>query len=201
MSELDQLDQALAVGGAPSAFTKDSPVGATVTGTIVSTELRQITDFATQKPKTWDDGRPQMQVIITVQTDQRDPSIENDTGERRVFIKTWGAWKEALNKAIRDAGGAKASDVLKPGAAFTATFTGTQPSSMGSPMKVYTYSVIPGTVTALDDALNTGPAAQTTGQDGVDKVKQLVKLGLDDTAIAAATGLDTTVVATIRAVS
>src|SRR5690625_3577248 len=116
---LDQLDQALSGGGAPSAFNADTPVGTSVTGKVVSAEVRQLTDYVTGKPTTWDDGRPQMQAIITVATAQRAPAIADDTGERRVFIKTWGVSKEALNAAIKAAGGSKASDVLVPGATFT----------------------------------------------------------------------------------
>jgi len=160
---LDQLDQALAGGGAPSAFNKDSPIGASVTGTIVNAEIRQITDYVTQKPKTWDDGRPQMNVVITLQTDQRDPDVADDDGQRRVFIKTWGVWRDALNAAIKAAGGSKASDVLTPGAQFTATFTETRPSSMGSPMKVYAYKIEPAAQAGLDAAVTPPPAGGQAG--------------------------------------
>src|SRR5690625_4548963 len=221
---LDQLDQALAAGGAPSAFNKDSPIGASITGTIVNAEIRQITDYVTQKPKTWDDGRPQMNVVITLQTDQRDPDVADDDGQRRVFIKTWGVWRDALNAAIKAAGGSKASDVLTPGARFTATFTETRPSSMGSPMKVYAYKIEPAAQAGLDAAVTpppaggqagdpwatqqqaTPPAAQAqqpaAGPDPVaqaEQAKKLISIGLTDDQIAAATGLDPTVIQAIRA--
>ena len=221
---LDQLDQALAGGGAPTFFTKDSPVGATVTGTVVAAELRQVTDYATQKPKTWDDGRPQMQVIVTLNTNERDPANPDDDGQRRVFIKTWGVWRDALNAAIKAAGGTKASDVLTPGAQFTATFTETRPSSMGSPMKVYAYKIEPAAQAGLDAAVTpppaggqagdpwatqqqaTPPAAQAqqpaAGPDPVaqaEQAKKLISIGLTDDQIAAATGLDPTVIQAIRA--
>lgn len=233
---LDQLDQALAGGGAPSAFNKDSPIGASVTGTIVNAEIRQITDYVTQKPKTWDDGRPQMNVVITLQTDQRDPDVADDDGQRRVFIKTWGVWRDALNAAIKAAGGSKASDVLTPGARFTATFTETRPSSMGSPMKVYAYKIEPAAQAGLDAAVAAPgggqagdpwatqqqaapvqqqeapaqqqaaapvqPAAAEGGTDPAAQAKQaqaLIGIGLSDDQIAAATGLDPTVIQAIRA--
>ena len=209
---LDQLDQALSGGGAPSAFNADTPIGTSVTGKVISAEVRQLTDYVTGKPKTWDDGRPQMQVIITLQTEDRDPAISDDTGERRVFIKTWGVWKEALNAAIKAAGGTKASDVLVPGAKFTATFTGTKPSSMGSPMKVYEYEIQPAAAAGVDQALDTpapaaapasAPDAQpaASGAGNADQVKQLIAVGLGDEQIAAATGLDLTTVQAIRNVA
>lgn len=204
---LNELDQALAGGGAPSAFNKDSPVGTSVTGTIVDAELRQITDYVTQKPKTWDDGRPQMQVVVTVDTAERDPEYADDDGKRRVFIKTWGVWREALNEAIKNAGGTKPTDVLTEGNTFTATFTETRPSSMGSPMKVYSYEVKPNKA-GLDAAItsNTAPAATPAasapadgGQDPASLAKQLIGIGLPDEQIANTTGLDTSVIQAIRA--
>lgn len=203
---LDQLDQALSGGGAPSAFNADTPIGTSVTGKVISAEVRQLTDYVTGKPKTWDDGRPQMQVIITLQTEDRDPAISDDTGERRVFIKTWGVWKEALNAAIKAAGGTKASDVLVPGAKFTATFTGTKPSTMGSPMKVYEYEIQPAAAAGVDQALDTPAAAPDTqpaagGAGNADQVKQLIAVGLGDEQIAAATGLDLSTVQAIRNVT
>lgn len=232
---LDQLDQALAGGGAPSFFTKDTPVGASVTGTIVAAELRQVTDYTTQKPKTWDDGRPQMQVVVTLDTTERDPANPDDNGQRRVFIKTWGVWRDALNAAIKTAGGSKASDVLTPGARFTATFTETRPSSKGSPMKVYAYQIVPAAQAGLDAAVAAPgggqagdpwatqqqaapaqqqaapvqppaaapvqPAAAAGGTDPAAQAKQaqaLIGIGLSDDQIAAATGLDLTVIQAIR---
>jgi len=212
MSDLNQLDQVLAGGGAKSAFTAESPVGTSVTGTVKEATVRQVTDYVTGKPKTWDDGRPQMNVVITLQTEDRDPAISDDTGERRVFIKTWGVWKEALNQAIKAAGGTKASDVLVPGATFTATFTGTKPSSMGSPMKVYEYEIQPAAAAGVDAALDTTPATPAApatapaatpaaGGGNADQVKQLIAVGLGDEQIAAATGLDLTTVQAIRNVA
>lgn len=93
-------------GGARSAFTKDTPVGTVVGGTIVSAESRQQTDYVTGEAKTWDDGNPMMQVVVVVQTDLDEDS--EDDGKRAFYLK--GSTKNdtttagAVAKAIRDAG-------------------------------------------------------------------------------------------------
>jgi hypothetical protein len=43
-----------------------------------------------------------MQLVITLVTEERDPSIDNDTGKRRVFVK--GQMLTAVKEAIRQAG-------------------------------------------------------------------------------------------------
>lgn len=143
------LDDALG-GGAKGFFRSETPVGASVTGTITQVTVIQSTDFATKKPETWDDGRPKELAAVTVQTALREG--EDDTGQRAVYIKLWGVQAQALKDAIQAAGGpgAKASSVLVPGATFTATFTGTQPSDFGSPTKLYTYQIVPAATAALD---------------------------------------------------
>lgn len=152
------LDELLS-GGSTSAFNKDSVVGETVTGTIVSAVERQRTDYATKAPQTWDDGSPQMHVVVTIATDLRDPADPYDEGTRSIYIKTWGLDKQAFVQAIREAGFTKASEALAPGNLFTASFVGTQPSKMGSDQKIYQYTIRRGASPSLDQTLNTTPAA------------------------------------------
>lgn len=204
---MTSLDEALQGTGAKKAFSKTSQIGDMVTGPIVDAIIRQRTDYVTQQPKFWDDGKPQNQVVVRVQTDQR--VDQDDDGVRVVYIKTWGPDKEALLAAIKQAGGSKASDVLKPGAIFTATFTGTQPSGQGDPTKLYNFEINPNGA-ALDQAVTqTEPqqpvqaAAQhvaTAEDDQVKKIaaKQLITLGQQDAAIAQVTGLELGIIAAIR---
>lgn len=87
-------------GGAPSA--KWPNVGDVVRGTITSEpEAKQATDMQ-GNPKTWDDGNPIMEVVITIQTDERDPSIEDDDGKRRLFLG--GNKLKAVREAIKESG-------------------------------------------------------------------------------------------------
>lgn len=109
-------------GGARSAFTKDTPVGTIVGGTIVSAESRQQTDYISGEPKTWDDGNPVMQVVVVVQTDLDEDG--EDDGKRALYLK--GSTKVdnttagAVAKAIRDAG----APGLEIGATLEMAFTG-----------------------------------------------------------------------------
>lgn len=224
---LDSLDEVLTGGGAKSAFTKDSPLGTTVTGTILDASTSQIHDYMTGKPKEWDDGRPQMQIVVRVQTEQRIDA--DDDGVRGVYIKTWGPWKESLMAAIKAIGKTKPSEALVPGYEFTATFSGTKPSSQGSDTKLYTYRIEPRAAAALDDPWATvtpaapavpapvppvmPPPAPVTPQapaapapaGAVDptelaaKARQMIALGLPDAVISQNTGLSLDIIAAVRA--
>lgn len=90
----------LTSGGAPAA--KFPSPGTVVKGTIISAELSQQTDMVTGAPSTWPDGKPKMQVIVTLQTEERDSSIDDDSGVRRVFVK--GGMQAALREALKAAG-------------------------------------------------------------------------------------------------
>jgi hypothetical protein len=82
---------------------KFAKVGDTISGTIVAQpQVIPITDPATGKTKTWDDGNPQMQMRVILETDQRDPDDAEDTGERAVYIKS--GMRLAVAKACRKAG-------------------------------------------------------------------------------------------------
>ncbi|WP_422389918.1 hypothetical protein [Arthrobacter sp. N1] len=225
---LDHIDEALSGGGAKSAFTKESPLGSRVAGIILSADVQQIKDFVSGKPKFWDDGRPQEQIVVSIQTDIREN--EDDKGIRGIYIKTWGVWKEALMEAVRGAGCAKVSQALAPGGTFGAEFTGTKPSSQGSDTKLYRYSIQPAQASALDamgadtstgelppqqapqpvaqqavpqPAVQAAPPVQqvpapAAAPDPIATARQLIALGIDDQTIAANTGLDPVVIAALK---
>lgn len=217
------LDDVLSGGGARSAFTKESPLGTTVSGTIVDATTSQINDYMTGKPKSWDDGRPQMQIVVRIKTDLNEPREDGspDDGVRGVYIKTWGVWKEALVDAIRGIGKVKVSEALVPGNTFSATFSGTKPSSQGSDTKLYSYAIKeaqgnlddamgadkgtgempPQAAPAVTPAPVAAPAAAPApapASDPIATARQLIALGIDDNTIATNTGLDPTVLAAIR---
>lgn len=89
-------------GGAPSA--KFEAFGVTVAGRITEKpEVQQQRDAKDNKPKYWTDGNPMMQLVVTVQTDLRDPAIRDDDGRRRLFVK--GQMKTAIQEAVKAVGG------------------------------------------------------------------------------------------------
>lgn len=91
-------------GGTPSA--KFPQIGATVSGIIAGARKTQQTDFKTKLPKTFTNGDPMMQLVVTLTgTGQYDPTIPNDDGTRAVYIK--GAqMTDAVRTAVTQAGAA-----------------------------------------------------------------------------------------------
>ena len=79
--------------------------------------------FKSRQPKFFDDGQPQMQVLVTINTGVTDPMVEDDDGRRTVYIKGFGLQRHAWLQALHNAGLRKAAEV-RPGDRFTATFTG-----------------------------------------------------------------------------
>lgn len=93
---------------------KFDTIGKVCKGTVVSAEGRQQTDYATKKPKTYDDGKPMMELVITLQTDERDPDNADDDGKRRLYARG------EMLKAIRTATGGK----MEEGGTLAVKYTG-----------------------------------------------------------------------------
>lgn len=197
MSSLDSL-----LAGGVASYKFEQP-GNSVTGTVVSVDVRQATEFGTGKPLTWDDGRPQEQIKVVMQTTLRDDA--DDDGQRAVFIKGWGQQLKAFRAAVAAAG-----DKPAPGDEFTATFTGygERPKQGGYPPKAFEYRLVKGAGAVNNligapepqptPAAPSAPAAQGQGNPA-EQAKQLIALNLTDEQIHSATGLDMTVIAALRA--
>lgn len=90
MSTIDVNDFLL--GGGPSFKFKER--GDTAKGTIVQAGVEQSRDFETGKAEFWDDGKPKMQLVVT---------LRQDDGEVvRVFCKPNA--KAAIRDAVIQAG-------------------------------------------------------------------------------------------------
>jgi hypothetical protein len=107
-------------GGAPLYFSRDSTVGEFVEGTVLESQPVQAKDYETNALKNWDDGSPMMQLVITLQTDLRDPTIEKDDGRRRVFLRWWGSDRQNVIDAVQRQG----DQFVRDGAWLRVTFTG-----------------------------------------------------------------------------
>jgi hypothetical protein len=113
-------------GGSGKA-AKFEQMGDSVTGRITDLKLSQQTSMEDNTPLTWDDGSPRMQLVVTLQTDQREG--EEDDGLRRVYAKG-GSFEVAegsgksLKEAIAEA--CKRAEVrsLDEGGTLTVGFTG-----------------------------------------------------------------------------
>lgn len=132
----DPNDLLMRGGGAPSA--KFPHVGATVKGTVTAFESGQQRDFETGDPMYWPNGDPKMQIIVTLQTGETDPDVENDTGERRIFAVTWakpGTLFDAIRNAVRASGASR----LEIGGTMAVQFVDEEPASRKglNPRKIY----------------------------------------------------------------
>lgn len=122
---------------APSFFDKDSKVGDSISGNVTAVATRQARDPQTNKARTWENGDPVIQVVVSIQTDLQ--TEENDDGIRSVFVKWWGVQRKAFLDALKTAN----QTDLSIGQQFTATFSGTEKASNKamSDTKIFTYEV------------------------------------------------------------
>ncbi|WP_406419992.1 hypothetical protein [Streptomyces sp. NBC_00842] len=139
-------------GGAPSASfpTPGTKIGGTITEPPTVQQQRDLKDG---KPKFWDDGNPMMHLVVTIQTEQRDPTIDEDNGMRRLFVK--GQLKNAIAEAVRAAG----APGLQVGGILDVAYTHDGPVSQRgfNPPKQYAARYTP----AAANFLNTPGATQT----------------------------------------
>jgi len=138
--------------GGGVAWAKFPTIGSGVTGTIITPapKVRQAKDFDSGEPLTWPDGQPVQEVVINLQTDERDVEIPNDTGVRQLVIKA-PAMKAAIRDAVREAGGKG----LQLGAVLTVTYTGdAAPKKKGyHGAKQYSAVFTPGRAADVEKAL------------------------------------------------
>ena len=151
-------------GGGRSATFKN--IGDVVEGTIAAPPtLRQQTDIDSGKPKTWDNGDPVMQLVVQLQTNEREDP--DDDGLRNLYVS--GGFKRAsLQKAVADAVRNAKAKSLEVGGTLAVRFTGEEPSATKgfNPAKLYAAKYEPPTNAAADDFLGTSsPAAAPASDD------------------------------------
>lgn len=149
---LDDANEFLLSGGVPAL--KYEVAGTTHTGTIISAEVQQQREIDSGKPKFWEDGKPQLQIKVHLQTSLRDPGLEDDDGIRADYIR--GNKFKAVQAAVR-----KAKAKLAPGGELTITYTGdgeARARGFNAP-KLYTAAYVPAGDAAVADVLGTTPAS------------------------------------------
>lgn len=119
-AQLSSLGDLLAGNSAKAYFGANSQPGDSVTGVIEKIETTQVNDFQTKQPAFWNDGRPKEQIHVIIQTQLRDPSVDDDDGRRSLWIKGWGIQLKAFREACRQAG----VKIPKPGDTITERFVG-----------------------------------------------------------------------------
>lgn len=113
--------------GGTGRAAKFEEVGDQVVGQITDAQIQQQTSLDDNTPLTWSDGRPRMQLVVTLQT--ADGNGDDDDGQRRIYAKggkyevasgTGSSMKDAIADALKKAG-AKSLDV---GGTLTVAYTG-----------------------------------------------------------------------------
>ena len=169
----------------PSISFKDSKIGDSFTGTIAKLETAQVRDFDSNEPKFWDDGKPQLQVVLTLDTDYADPANPEDDGVRKLYLV--GAKLTAMKAAVKEFG-----KPVAVGQVITITFTGEKPNANKrfNATKLYGVKLAEGTGTnkAVDALLGTGAEAVAEGgkltAEQIAKIEKLSASGFDDVEIA-----------------
>lgn len=139
-AQLSSLGDLLAGNSAKAYFGANSQPGDTVTGVIEKIETTQVNDFQTKQPAFWNDGRPKEQIHVIIQTQLRDPSVEEDDGRRSLWVKGWGIQLKAFREACRQAG----VKIPKPGDTITERFVGLGPrGDAPQPPKVFEFHIEP----------------------------------------------------------
>lgn len=119
-------------GGLPAV--KFPELGTTVTGVITRvSEPRPVTDPATGEVKRWPSGDEQMQILVDLDTDERNSEIEDDDGSRTLYCK--GMILKAVKEAVR----AKRVPGLRNGGKLTIQFHAEEPAKTKgfNPTKLY----------------------------------------------------------------
>lgn len=158
-AQLSSLGELLAGNGAKAYFGANSQPGDTVTGVIEKIETTQVNDFQTKQPAFWNDGRPKEQIHVIIQTQLRDPSVEEDDGRRSLWVKGWGIQLKAFREACMQAG----VKIPKPGDTITETYIGLgERGNAPQPPKVFSFRIEP--ANGVNNLLNGGQPQQPVQQ-------------------------------------
>lgn len=112
---------ALLMGGG-GAWAKFENHGDKVQGEILGLETRQATDVDNEL-KFFDNGDPIWEVVVTLQTAESDPEIEDDDGIRKVSLggsKKYASKAKAAQDAVRAAG----ARMMEEGGKFALAYIG-----------------------------------------------------------------------------
>lgn len=142
---INDVDALFQGGGSPT-FTKDMTPGEVREGIVISTPLaQQATKFQSSELDFFSNGDPKMQIKFEVSTELQTDA--EDTGDRTVYVKTWGSQSRAFEEAVRAAGHTKVSEAITPGTVVRVTYKGKQTvkTRNGSSFEEngYEYEIVP----------------------------------------------------------
>lgn len=144
----------LLAGGGGRYFKFDNP-GDRISGELVGFRTEVETEYGTDTPKTWNDGKPRHMLVCQVKVDEREDA--EDDGVRNVYLRGWPGGKTtgigAVAEAVKKATG---GHQLAEGATIAIAYTGNgEPSKPGfAPPKQFSAAYKPPAAGAnLDDLL------------------------------------------------
>lgn len=152
-------------------------IGSMVTGRIVrEPKVQQQTDPKDGSFKTFANGDPMMQLVVQVQTDERDPADAEDDGVRALYVKA------KMLAAVRDAVKTVGAKGLEVGGELTVTYVadGEKTNKAFNAPKLYTASYKPPTGQAANNLLmgnapvSPAPAGQPVTNTAPDGVPQAI---------------------------
>lgn len=147
---LPDANDLLVGSSVPSLSFKDAVVGDSFTGIITDLRTVQVRNYEDPtKLEFWDDGKPKLQIEVTLATGYADGSDPEDDGSRRVFL--FGQKLRAAQDEMRKKGIKK----LERGSKMTITLSGTKPSANKryNDVKMYSIELEAGTSNPAVDAL------------------------------------------------
>lgn len=188
----EEFDSLLLGGGGPPA-AKFPTVGTVVEGTLTGKDTQHKTQYnpnpnAEKVFEYFKSGDPKKELILTLQTDQRDPARENDNGVRRVFVPF--QMQQALAKAVNEAG-IKGS--LPLGSRIRIQFTHEVPSQGGgNPRKEYAVQVsgpadqiLKATVVPASDSVQVTASTPSAKQYSPEVLELFRQQGIDPATLPA----------------
>lgn len=170
---LPDANDLLAGSSVPSLSFKDTAVGEGYEGVISGLRTVQVRNYEDPtKLEFWDDGKPKLQIEVTLATGYADGSNPDDDGSRRIFL--FGQKLRAAQEEMRKKGLKK----LEIGSTLKITLTGTKPSQNKryNDVKIYGIEITAGTSDPAADALLAAGAKPTKGAkvEGLDAKQKKV---------------------------
>jgi hypothetical protein len=176
----------------PSLSFKDVEVGTKFEGVITDLRTVQVRNYDDpNKLEYWDDGKPKLQIEVTLATEYIDTTLDEDDGTRRVYL--FGQKLQAAKAEMK----AKGIEKLEKGFKFAIEFVGTKPSSNKryNDVKLYAIEVTPSKSNPAVDALLSDQGA-TSLSDGAkltkaqsEKAQKLASAGFNAGEIAETMGV------------
>lgn len=131
------------ISGGAAAY-KFETIGDTCKGRVARADTQQQTDFGTGVPKTFPDGKPMMQIVVTVtQDDGEDAALYFKGGKFEAGEGSGQSSLEALKTAL-------GSNKLEVGGTLAMKFSGYGKPTKGQPPKLYVCQYTPPAPPAID---------------------------------------------------